>query len=260
MGAASFTKKAWWRKGFFNTANFQDTVVGGAITNSPGSAGTGAVVPSQYQQTNPGDRVMLGPQDAYAVSNNAVGNLFVGAYRYIQYRNNSTSNVVRGCGAFWDPTVGATLSGANISNNYTGDLQYMVTTDGNNTSYKNQLLAGVNIANISLSNGTPAYWWIQESGKATLKFIATITGTATLGAGVYLPLTPSANNNATDNGAFDQLVGANSGAAFNVNSTTGYTTVDQMIQNYVGYPEVLPSNNNLSLVDMTFQRTSFRIG
>lgn len=254
MSASSFTKKAWWRKGFFNTSNFQDTVQGGIITNSPAN-----YQGSQLQQTFAGDRVMLGPADAFAVSNNAVGNLYVGAYRYVQFRQNSTSNPTIGHGAFWDPTVAGTYTGANISNNYLADTAWMVTTDANAANFTQSLHAGVCISNISLNNGTGCFWWLQESGKATLAFRATITGTPTIGAGVYLPLTAPANNN-TDNGRYDQLIGANSATIFTANSVTGYSTVDEMITNYVGVAEVLPSNNNLSIVDMTFQRTSFRIG
>ena len=255
MSAASFTKKAWWRKGFFNTANFQDTVVGGVITNSPAN-----YQGSQLQQTLPGDRVMLGPLDAFAVSNNAVGNLFVGSYRYLQFRQNSTANPKIGCALYWDPTVAGAFTGANISNNYLADTSWMVTPDGNAANFTNTLIAAIAISNISQNNGTGCYWWAQESGKATLKFINVLTGTGAIGSPVFAPLTPAANNNATDNGAFDVLAGGNSGAAFAANSTTAYTQVGQLIQNYMGVAEVAPSNNNLSIVDLTMQRTSFRIG
>lgn len=228
--------------------NINDATAGGAITTAPANIGA-----QQYLQNMPGDRILLNAVDALAISNNAVGNLYTGAYRYVATRNNSTSSPVRGCGAFWDPT--ATGTGNNISTT-AADATYQVTSDGNAANYTNTLLAGVFINAITKGN----FGWIQESGKASLKFIAALTGTPAIGAGVYAPLTPSANNNATDNGAFDLLVGANSAAIFTANSTTGYTTVDDMIGSYVGIAEVLPSNNNVSLVDMTWQRTSFRLG
>lgn len=245
------------RSQFINTANLNDSVVGGTITGSPPALTAGATG-SAYYQNFPGDRFLFGPQDAYALSNNAVGNLYDGAFRYVQFRNNATANVKLGRGVFWDPTVGGNLTGANISNNGRSDAQFLVTTDGNAANYTNTLLAGVAINNITLANTQNWYWFIQESGKVSCQFRAAITGTAAIGAGVYSMLTASANNNATDNGAFDQLVGANSATIFTANSTTGYTTVDQMITNYVGVAETLPSNNNIAIVDMTCQRQSFR--
>lgn len=237
---------------YINDANLQDSVIGGSITGSPANYSG-----SQLQQNFPGDRFLFGPADAIAASNNAVGNLYLGSYRYVQFRNNSTSNPTINRGVFWDPTNGG-LTGNNISS-ATSDSAFMVTSDGNSANYTNSLFAGVSISSMTMANGTPAYWFIQESGKATLKMIATLTGTAAIGIGVYLPLTPSASNNATDNGAFDVLAGANSAAIFAANSTTAYTTVDDMIGSYVGIAETLPSNNNASIVDMTMQRSSFRM-
>lgn len=239
---------------YINSANSNDAVVGGQFTTAPAGY-TG----SQLLWNAPGDRFLLGPADALAVSNNAVGNLFVGAYRYVQFRNNATANVKRGRGVFWDPTVGGNLTGSNISNNGAADAQFMVTTDGNAANYANTLLAGVAINSITLANTQNWYWFIQESGKASLQFVAAITGTPAIGSPVFVPLTASANNNATDNGAFDILAGGNSAAAFAANSTTAYTQIGQMILNSVGPAETLASNNNFAIVDMTMQRTSFRI-
>lgn len=236
---------------FLNTANQSDTVQGGAITASPANyAG------SQLEQNFPGDRIIFDPATALAASNNAVGNLYEGSYRYVAMRNNSTSNPTRGRAAFWDPTGGG-LTGANIGSSATDGL-YMTTSDGNAANYTNTLAAGVYVNNITMANGTPAFWWIQESGKASLHFIASVTGTPAIGSPVFLPLTAPANNNATDNGSFDVLDGANSAAIFTANSTTGYTTVAGMIRNYVGVSDVAASNNNYSLVSMTWQRASFR--
>jgi hypothetical protein len=236
---------------YLNTANQNDTAPGGSITASPAN-----YQGSQLQQTLPGDRIIFDAATALAASNNGVGNLYEGSYRYVQFRNNSTANPTRGRGCFWDPTGGG-LTGNNIGSSNTDGL-YMTTADGNAANYTNTLPAGVYINNVTLSNGTPAYWWIQESGKCNLKFIATLTGAGAIGGAVYFPITPSANNNATDNGSFDVLDGANSAAIFTANSTTGYTTVGAMIRNYVGVQEVAATNNNISLVDMTWQRASFR--
>ncbi len=246
------------RSVFINTANLNDSVVGGAISGSPPALTPGATG-SAYYQNFPGDRFLFGPQDAYALSNNAVGNLYTGGYRYVQFRNNATANVKLGRGVFWDPTVGGNLTGANISNNGRADAQFLVTTDGNAANYTNTLLAGVGINNITLGNTQNWFWFIQESGKATLQFVAAITGTPAIGSPVFVPLTAAANNNATDNGAFDILVGGNSAAIFAANSTTAYTTVGSLVQNYVGPAETLASNNNLAIVNMTMSRSSFRM-
>lgn len=240
---------------YLNTANANDSNFLGTFTTAPaGYQGN----PGNYNF--PGDRFIFGAQDAYAASNNAVGNLFTGAYRYVQFRNNATANVKRGRAVFWDPTSGGNLTGNNISNNYTGDFGtgLIVTTDGNAANYAESLFAGVAINNITLANTSNWYWFIQESGKATCQFRATITGTPAIGIGVYLPLTAPANNNATDNGAFDQLNGANSAAIFTANSTTAYTTIDEMLANRVGEAETLPSNNNYSIVDLTGSKMMFR--
>lgn len=236
---------------YLNTANLNDSTIGGAITASPAN-----YQGSTLQQNYPGDRIIFDPATANAASNNSVGNLYEGSYRYVAMRNNSTANPIRGRAAFWDPTGGG-LTGNNIGSANTDSL-YMVTADGNSANYTNTLFAGVYVNNITLSNSANFYWWIQESGKANLHFINALTGTGAIGSPVFVPLTASANNNATDNGSFDVLAGGNSGAAFAANSTTAYTQIGQMIQNYVGVAEVAPSNNNYALVDMTWQRASLR--
>lgn len=242
-----------YRKGtFLNSPNQADTVVGGAITASPAN-----YQGSQLQQNFPGDRFLFSSADALAASNNTVGNLYGGAYRFVEFRNNSTSNPIANRGAFWDPTAGG-LTGNNIGSS-ASDMRFMVTTDGNAANYTNTLLAGICIANQTLANGTPSFWFIQESGKATVKFIATLTGTGAIAVPVFVPLTAAANSNATDNGAFDVLEGANSATAFTANSTTAYTQIGQMIRNFVGVAETAPSNNNTAIVDLTMQRTSFRM-
>lgn len=237
---------------YLNNSNLQDTVIGGALTGSPAN-----FQGSQLQQNVPGDRFIFGTADALAASNNAVGNLYNGSYRYVQFRNNSTANPAINRVQFWDPTAGG-LTGNNISSS-AADSAYMVTADGNAANYTNSLPAGVSVSSFSVTNGTPAFWFIQEAGKIPIKFIAAITGTPAIASPVFLPLTAPASNNATDNGCVDVLAGANSAAAFAANSTTAYTQIGLMIQNYMGVAETLPSNNNISLVDVPMQRASFRI-
>lgn len=231
-----------------NGNNTGDTVIGGNLTTAPSG-----LIASQFQQTYPGDRVLLSPTDALFWSNNNIGNLYTGAYRYVASRNNSSSSPTRGHAAFWDINAAA-AAGANNAANTASDALYQVTSD--EPANSSALFAGVFINNLTKGN----YWWIQESGKATCVFRTALTGTATQGAGVYLALAGN-NNNAQDVGAFDQLTGANSAALFTANSTTGYTAIDQMIQRYVGVAEQLPVANNTAgqLVDMVMNRSTFRL-
>lgn len=239
MASGRFSKNAIWRSVLLNN-NYSDTVAGGALTTSPA---TGAP-PSQFQQTLPGDRIILSPADALAHSNNAVGNLYTGTYRYVASLNTSSSNPTRGHAAFWVDVTNA--------NNSTTDGLYQVQSD-EAANFGVVQFAGVFINNMTKGN----YWWIQESGKATCAFRNVITGTPAIAAGVYLAGAGN-NNNSVDVGAFDQLAAANSAAIFTANSTTAYTTVDNMLIRYVGPALTLPANNNVALVDLTLARASFR--
>ena len=78
-----------------------------------------------------------------------------------------------------------------------------------------------------------------------------------VGAGVYLAAV--GNNNNLNTGLFDQLFAANGGTTFSAaNSTTAYNAIDQMFTRYVGPAETLPSNGNISFVDLEFKRGAFR--
>ena len=234
-----------------NNAN-GDTVIGGTITAVP----SGLPVP-QFDQNLPGDRIILSPADAYAASNNNQL-LFTGTFRFVSTRNNSTSVPQRGRACFWDLI---TSPGNYTASNYQADLQYQVNSD-EPANIGVVMMAGVYINNIGAGN----YWFIQESGKATVQFrgnngntlygAAALTGTPAIGCGVYLAAV--GNNNNLNTGLFDVFVGANSAAIFTANSTTAYNTIDQMMTRYVGPAETLPSNGNFSLVDITLSRASFR--
>lgn len=231
-----------------------DTVIGGTITAAP--AGLNSV--NQGDQNIPGDRFLFGPMDALAYSNNAVGNLYTGTYGYVLTRNNSSSAPTRGHACFWDLTaISANASNNNTtSGNYIGspqtDALYQVTSD-EAANIGVALMAGVFINAPTAGN----YWFIQEAGKASVKFRTTLTGTPAIGCGAYLAGAGN-NNNAADVGSFDVLVGANSAAIFTANSTTAYNTIDNMLVRYVGPCETLASNNNISIVDITLSRIGWR--
>ena len=237
MAAGRFSKQAapFIQYRFLNPANYAgDTTSQGNINIAPG-----ANLATQYLQNIPGDRIILDPISANALSANNNVQLYSGTYRYYSTNNNSSSVPKRGAAAF-------TVNGNGLV--VATDALYQVTSDEPaNNGYA--LFAGVFLNATTKGN----YDWLQESGKATVKFRTTLTGTATIGAGVYLTAAGN-NNNVADVGSFDQLVGANSAAIFTANSTTGYTTVDNMLVRYAGPAETLPSNNNLSLVDINFGR------
>lgn len=238
MASGPFSKQAIYKAAPLN-ANYSDTVIGGALSTAPSG-----LQASQFWQTLPGDRILLSPADALAAQNNNTQLLYTGSFRYVASLNTSSSSPTRGHGAFWVDVTGA--------NNQTTDGLYQVQSD-ETANFGVTQFAGVFINNMTKGN----YWWIQESGKCTLSFRNAITGTPAIGAGVYLAGAGN-NNNAIDVGAFDQLVGANSAVIFTANSTTGYTTVDNMLIRYMGPALTLPANNNVALVDVGFQRASYR--
>lgn len=242
MASGPFSKQAIYKSAALN-ANYTDGAIGGALTTAPSGLTT-----SQGQQTLPGDRILLSPADAFAASNNNNAVLYTGSYRYVNIKNNSTSNPALGHGAFWVDVTGA--------NNVTTDGLYQVQSD-EAANFGVVQFAGVFLKNITLNNTVSYYWWIQESGKATCWFRGAITGTPAIAAGVYLAGAGN-NANAIDVGAFDQLAAANSAAIFTANSTTGYTTVDNMIIRYCGPALTLPANNASALVDIPLSRASFR--
>lgn len=242
MASGPFSKQAIYKSAPLN-ANYQDGVIGGSLSTAP--AGLQA---SQFQQTLPGDRILLSPADALAASNNNNAVLYTGSFRYVNIKNNSSSNPTLGHGAFWVDVTGA--------NNSALDGLYQVQSD-EAANFGVVQWAGVFLKSITLNNNNNYYWWIQESGKCTLAFRNVITGTPAIGAGAYLAGAGN-NNNAVDVGAFDQLAAGNSAAIFAANSTTAYTTVDNMLIRYAGPALTLPANNNTALVDVGFQRASFR--
>lgn len=242
MASGPFSKQAIYTAGKLNAA-ITDAVVGGALTTAPSG-----LTASQGWQTLPGDRILLSPADAFAASNNNNAILYTGSYRYVNIKNNSSSNPARGHGAFWVDQTGA--------NNATLDGQYTVQSD-EAANFGVVQYAGAFLAGITLNNSVAYNWWIQESGKCTLAFRGAITGTPAIAAGVYLAGAGN-NNNAIDVGAFDQLAAANQGVVFGANSNTAYTAIDNMLIRYMGPALTLPANNNVALVDVGFQRAAFR--
>jgi hypothetical protein len=240
-----------------------DVTPGGQVTSAP----SGVTIP-QWEQNTPGDRFILDPLLALAMSNNAVGNLYTGTYRYVGTRNNSTSVPQRGRACFWDLTA---ISANASNNNTTGgnfigspqtDALYQVNSD-EPANIGVVLMAGVYINNVGNGN----FWFIQESGKATVQFRgnngntlfggAALTGTPAIGVGVYLAAV--GNNNNLNTGLFDVWFNANAGTTFSTaNSGGAYNAIDNLFTRYVGPAETAPSNGNFSIVDIGAQRMAFR--
>lgn len=258
MPGGRFSKQAIFKNALYlNSNNANDQFIGGNLSSVP--SGLNA---SQGFQTLPGDRTIFSPSDALAYCNNTIANMFTGIYRYVQFRNNATANVTRTKAVYWDQ--------GNFGPGAANDGLYQVTPDGNQANIQTRAFTGVAINNITLNNGTPSYWWIQESGKAVCQQRATITGNNanTLGQGVYVCLpapvaTVPANNN-VDNGCFDVVSFANIGVFFAANNTNGSAYIDEMITGFVGVQEsivgnatLFPGNNNC-LVDIPLWRTGWR--
>jgi hypothetical protein len=234
MPGGRFSKQGDWFSQKLNAANANDSQIGGALSVAPSGSNLGG----QQFQTLPGDRVIFSPADALAMQNNNTSNLYTGTYRYVATAN-STSSPTRGHGAFWVPV-------AFNNNQAVQDGLYQVTSD-EQANYGVSLFAGVFLN----SPGKLAYWWIQESGKVAAQFATTISApTPAIGKGVYL-LAGGNNNNAVDVGSFDQIFGLNAGTTFSAaNTTTAYNAIDNAFVRYVGVAEQLPSNNNISVIDI----------
>ena len=246
MAGGRFAKVASYKGQQFNANNANDTVIGGALSVAP----SGSNIGSQWWQNNPGDRIILSPMDAVTFQNNNVGNLYTGTYRYVQPAN-SVAAPARGHGAFWVSKI----YDANNFNQAAQDALYQVTAD-EVANMGVALFAGVFLNSPGKGNNN-VYWWIQESGKVAAQFATTITGTPTIGKGVYL-LAGGNNNNAIDVGSFDQTFAANQGTTFAANGTAGSNYVDNALTRFVGVAEQLPSNNNISVIDLVFKNGGFR--
>src|SRR6185295_14085170 len=91
---SNFTKQPQFLTAKFFNDGTGDATIGGALTMAPSGIGT------QGDQTIPGDRLIFGPSDALAMSNNSVGNLYGGLYQYVTTVNNSTATALRGHAVF----------------------------------------------------------------------------------------------------------------------------------------------------------------
>jgi hypothetical protein len=197
-----------------------DTVVGGLLTGVPAGLNISAGM-----QDIPGDRMVLGEEDAAAVTNTAIGTLYGGLYQYVVTKLTSTATPTINRAMFWDTAV------ANST---------FQTTPDESGSQGVAPFAGVNIQTLTKGNA----WWIQSAGRVAAKFVSVFTGIPSNGCPVYL----AAAGAGADVASFDVLDGAG-------NPT--FTQVGQMLQRYVGWAQGLPAADTASTINIPL-RDMFR--
>lgn len=210
---SNFTKQPQFLTQKYFNSGTGDATIGGALTGVPSNVNAG-----QYNQTLPGDRLVLSAADALALSNTTVGTLYGGIYMYVRTNANSVGTPTIGRLAYWDLTV--------------ADSQYQVTPDETGAAGAN-LIAGVFINTLTKGNS----WWICIGGKVLAAFRAVLTGVPAVGVAAYA----AAAGAGADLGKLDVLA---SGA----NPT--FAEVGLMQERYVGVAEALPVAAASSLIDL----------
>jgi hypothetical protein len=184
-------------------------VVGGSINTLP------ANVPSpMFNQDLPGDRMILGEEDALAAYDSRVGILYGGMYTFVLTYATVTAAYTRGRAVFWDTSV--TPSFANRG------ILYRVIPDESGSQ-------GVApFAGVLINTLTAGYaHWVQNAGKVLVRMRADFTGVPANGCAVYL----AAAGAGVDVGTFDVMGGP-------PNPT--FSDIDNALVRYVGWAEGLP--------------------
>lgn len=190
-----------------------DATVYGTVATAPSGLST-----SQYNQNDPGMRIILSESDAAALDDAAVGTLYGGIYQYVRTKAASTLTPTRGHAAFWNTAVAAT--------------QYEVTPDEDGSQ-------GVGLfAGVFINTLTKGYsWWIQIAGRVSVQFRTVLTGAGADGCPVFLAGDTAGNFDVLDGGGnptFTQMVNA--------------------IRDYVGVAQSAPANNTISTVNLNLGR------
>lgn len=194
-----------------------DAVVGGLLTGVPAGLNI-----SQGIQTLPGDRMILGEEDAAALTDTSVGTLYGGILTYVRTPSGSTATPTKNRAMFWDSSVAGS--------------QFQATPDESG-SQGVALFAGVCINTL-----TKGYnWWIQSAGRVRILFRAVLTGAPSDGCPVYL----AGAGAGADVGLFDVLDG---------NGNPSFTQVGQMLNQYVGPSQTAPIAATVSTVNLPLGR------
>lgn len=194
-----------------------DAVVGGSLTGVP----SGLTI-SQGIQDIPGDRMVLGEEDAAALTYTTNGTLYGGLYQYVRTLLTSTAAFTINRAVFWNSAV--------------SNSQFQVTADETGAQGV-ALFAGVLITTITRGYN----WWIQSAGRVRAKFVAALTGVAADGCATYL----AAAGAGADVGSFDVLDGAG-------NPT--FTEVGNMLNRYTGPAQGIPVNDTVSTINLPLNR------
>jgi len=202
-----------------------DTVLGGTLSGVPSNVAAGA-----GDANRPGDRLILGAEDATALSDTTIGTLYQGMYQYVLAKSGSTGTATRGRAVWWDTAV--------------ADLNYQVTPDETG-SQATALFAGVVITS-TIAKGS--YWWVQQTGRVFVRYKAAMTGTPADGQAIY----HSVAGAGADLGTFDNFGG-------DATAIT-YTLFGTFLQKYVGVARGLPVNGGIATtVEIPFGVVKHRI-
>src|SRR3990170_3290702 len=87
-------------QGRFLNSGAGDSVIGGSISAVPSTVGAVA-----GKAARPGDRIIVGEEDALALSDTAIGTLYGGLYQYVTTKSTATAAFTRGKACFWDTAV-----------------------------------------------------------------------------------------------------------------------------------------------------------
>ena len=185
--------------------------VGGTLTSLPSNVQSPFV-----DQDMPGDRMIVGSEDATALSYTTVGTLYGGLYTRVLTYATVTAAYNRGCAVFWDTSV--------------ADSTFRVIPDETGSQGINPF-AGI-IINLTITAGYAA--WVVNGGKVFAQFRSVLTGVPSNGCPVYL----AGAGAGADVGTFDVLDGA-------PNPT--FTQVGAMIARYAGWAEGLPVASGLAV-------------
>lgn len=187
--------------GYLNSGSGLATV-GGSINTLP------ANVPSpMFNQDLPGDRMIIGEEDAVALYDSSVGVLYGGLYTFVLTYDTSTAAFTKCHACFWDTAVANKL--------------FRVTADESGNQGVG-LFAGVLINTITRGYAH----WVQSAGRVLIQMKAVFTGVPSDGCPVYLGAV-----GAGEPGVFDVLDGG---------GPASFTQVGLMIERYVGVANGLP--------------------
>lgn len=166
--------------------------------------------------------MVLGEEDAAALTNTTTGTLYGGMFQYIRTPSGSTATPTVNRAMFWDVSV--------------ANSQFQATPDENGASGISPF-AGIMVNTITKGN----FWWLQNAGRVRAKFRAALTGVAADGQAVY----NAAAGAGADVGSFDVLDGAG-------NPT--FTQIGNALVRYVGPAQGLPVAGAVSTINLPLSK------